>query len=69
MTRVKKGDREGRKLIRGQWVYREPSEWLVVNVPAVVSRELFDKVQERLREHDASMFRFRRKPAVSHGSR
>jgi site-specific DNA recombinase len=27
MTRVKKGDREGKKLIRGQWVYRDPSEW------------------------------------------
>jgi DNA invertase Pin-like site-specific DNA recombinase len=47
MTRVKKGDREGRKLIRGQWVYRDPSDWLAVTVPAIVSRELFDKVQAR----------------------
>jgi hypothetical protein len=23
MTRVKKGDREGKKLVRGQWVYRD----------------------------------------------
>jgi site-specific DNA recombinase len=53
MTRVKKGDREGKKLIRGQWVYRDPSEWIAVNEPAIVSREVFDKVQERLREHDA----------------
>jgi hypothetical protein len=53
MTRIKKGDRESKKLIRGQWVYRDPSEWLAVTVPAIVSRELFDKVQERLREHDA----------------
>jgi site-specific DNA recombinase len=53
MTRVKKGDREGKKLVRGQWVYRDPSEWMAVKVPAIVSRELFDKVQERLREHDA----------------
>jgi hypothetical protein len=52
MTRVKKGDREGKKLVRGQWVYRHPSEWLAVNVPAIVSRELFDKVQEQLRQHD-----------------
>jgi Recombinase/Alpha/beta hydrolase domain len=53
MTRVKKGDREGKALIRGQWVYREPSEWIAVTVPAIVSREVFDKVQEQLREHDA----------------
>jgi hypothetical protein len=53
MTRVKKGDREGKKLIRGQWVYRDPSEWLAVTVPPIVSRELFDKVQELLRKHDA----------------
>jgi site-specific DNA recombinase len=53
MMRVKKGDREGKKLVRGQWVYRDPSEWLAVTVPAIVSRELFDKVQDQLREHDA----------------
>jgi hypothetical protein len=51
MTRVKKGDREGRKLVRGQWVYRDPSEWMAVKVPAIVSRELFDQVQARLRTH------------------
>src|SRR6516162_9150219 len=51
MTRVKKGDREGRKLVRGQWVYRDPSEWIAVKVPAIVSRELFDQVQARLRTH------------------
>jgi site-specific DNA recombinase len=51
MTRVKKSDREGRKLIRGQWVYRDPSEWIAVKVPAIVSRELFDQVQARLRTH------------------
>jgi site-specific DNA recombinase len=52
MTRVKKGDRQGKKLIRGQWVYRERPDWIAVNVPAIVSRELFDQVQEKLREHD-----------------
>jgi site-specific DNA recombinase len=51
MTRVKKGDREGKKLIRGQWVYRDPSEWIAVKVPAIVTRELFDQVQARLRTH------------------
>jgi hypothetical protein len=51
MTRVKKGDREGRKLIRGQWLYRDPSEWIAVKVPAIVTRELFDQVQARLRTH------------------
>jgi hypothetical protein len=53
MTRVKKGDRQGKKLIRGQWVYRERPDWIAVSVPAIVSRELFDKVQQRLRQHDA----------------
>jgi site-specific DNA recombinase len=53
MTRVKKGDRQGKKFIRGQWVYRDRSDWIAVKLPAIVSRELFDKVQEKLREHDA----------------
>src|SRR6516164_7046489 len=53
MTRVKKGDRQGKKLIRGQWVYRERPDWIAVNVPAIVSRELFDTVQEKLRHHDS----------------
>jgi site-specific DNA recombinase len=51
ITRVKKSDREGKKLIRGQWLYRDPSEWIAVKVPAIVSRELFDQVQARLRTH------------------
>ena len=45
--RVKKGDRDGKNLIRGQWVYRDASEGIAVNVPAIVSRQLFDKVQEQ----------------------
>jgi DNA invertase Pin-like site-specific DNA recombinase len=51
MTRVKKGDREGKRLIRGQWLYRDPSDWIAVKVPAIVSHELFDQVQARLRTH------------------
>jgi hypothetical protein len=53
MSRVKKGDREGKKLVRGQWVYRDHSDWIAVKVPAIVSRGLFDKAQELLRKHDA----------------
>src|SRR6516225_3631523 len=53
MTRVKKGDRQGKKLIRGQWVYRERSDWIAVKVPAIVSREIFNAVQQRLSQHDA----------------
>jgi hypothetical protein len=53
MTRVKKGDRQGKKLVRGQWVYRDRSDWIAVKVPAIVSREIFDTVQQRIRQHDA----------------
>jgi hypothetical protein len=38
-------------VIRGKWVYRDRAEWIAVNVPAIVSRELFDKVQDKLRQH------------------
>jgi site-specific DNA recombinase len=30
-------------------VYRDREEWIAVKVPAIISQELFDKVQERLR--------------------
>jgi site-specific DNA recombinase len=46
-------NREGKKVVRGQWIFRDRSDWIAVKVPAIVSRELFDQVQERLREHDA----------------
>jgi hypothetical protein len=45
-------NREGKKVIKGKWVYRDRAEWIAVQVPAIVSRELFDKVQERLALHD-----------------
>ena len=38
-------------MIRGKWVYRDRAEWIAVKVPAIVSRELFDKVQEKLAQH------------------
>jgi site-specific DNA recombinase len=41
----------GRQLIRGRSVYRDRAEWIAVKVPAIISRELFDKVQEKLAEH------------------
>jgi site-specific DNA recombinase len=52
ITAVTEANRKGNKMIRGKWVYRDRAEWIAVNVPAVVSRELFDKVQERLALHD-----------------
>ena len=32
-------------------MYRDRAEWIAVKVPAIVSRELFDEVQEKLRLH------------------
>jgi site-specific DNA recombinase len=46
-------NREGKKVIRGKWIFRDRQDWIAVSVPAIVSRELFDKVQDHLREHDA----------------
>jgi hypothetical protein len=46
-------NREGKKVIRGKWIFRDRPNWIAVTVPAIVSRELFDKVQEQLRHHDA----------------
>jgi site-specific DNA recombinase len=48
LTRATEASREG----RGRWVYRDRSEWIPVKVPPIVSRELFDKVHEKLRVHD-----------------
>jgi site-specific DNA recombinase len=42
----------GAKRIHGRFVYRDQKEWIPVCVPAIVSRDLFDTVQERLRRHD-----------------
>jgi site-specific DNA recombinase len=51
MTGVRESTADGTRQIR-KWPkmeYRDRAEWIGVNVPAIVSRELFDKVQERLR--------------------
>jgi site-specific DNA recombinase len=52
ITSAKNAAPESKKLIRGRWVERDREEWIPVKVPAIVSRELFDKVQELLARHD-----------------
>jgi site-specific DNA recombinase len=52
ITKATEANREGKKLIRGKWVLRDREEWIAVKVPAIVSRELFDQVQEKLRRHN-----------------
>jgi DNA invertase Pin-like site-specific DNA recombinase len=52
ITAATETNRKGKEVIRGKWVYRDRAEWIAVTVPAIVSRELFDKVQERLAQHD-----------------
>jgi hypothetical protein len=52
LTAAKDGNREGKQVVRGKWIYRDPAEWIAVQVPAIVSRELFDEVQERLRQYE-----------------
>jgi hypothetical protein len=62
MTMVKDAPGEKRRSKRGTCVYRDPSEWIGVKVPAIVCQEVFDKAQERLR-HSAERSR---QPAVHH---
>jgi site-specific DNA recombinase len=52
ITAATDASREGKKLIKGRWVYRNRTEWIAVKVPAIVSRELFDQVQQKLSRHD-----------------
>jgi hypothetical protein len=52
ITRAAEATREGRQVIRGRWVYRDRSEWIPVKVPPIVSRELFERVHEKLRLHE-----------------
>jgi site-specific DNA recombinase len=51
ITAATEAVREGKEVIRGKWVFRDRAEWIAVNVPAMVSRELFDRVQGKLRQH------------------
>jgi hypothetical protein len=41
--------RDAQKVIKGKWMLRDQADWIAVTVPAIVSRDLFDTVQERLR--------------------
>lgn len=41
--------RDGSVHKRGGYYARDPSEWIAVKVPAIVSQELFDRVQERIK--------------------
>jgi Recombinase/Recombinase zinc beta ribbon domain len=50
MTRAEIPGGKAEKL--GKLVCRDQSEWIPVSVPAIISWELFDKVQERLARHD-----------------
>src|SRR5215470_10325373 len=52
ITAATEMNRKGRQVIRGTWVLRDRTDWISVNVPAIVSRELFDQVQEKLRRHE-----------------
>jgi DNA invertase Pin-like site-specific DNA recombinase len=52
ITRAPEASRESVQVIHGRWVYRDRAEWIPVKVPAIVSRELFEIVHERLRLHE-----------------
>jgi site-specific DNA recombinase len=52
ITAATEVSREGRQVIRGRWVYRDRAEWIAVKVPAIVPRELFETVHEKLRLHE-----------------
>jgi site-specific DNA recombinase len=43
--------RDGSVHKRGGYYARDPAEWIAVKVPAIVSQELFDRVQERIKEN------------------
>ena len=51
ITAATEAAREGKEVFRGKWVYRDRAEWIAVSVPAIISRELFEKVQYKLRQH------------------
>ena len=52
ITGATEAARQGKQVIRGKWVLRDRTEWIAVEVPAIVPRELFEKVQQRLRQHE-----------------
>jgi len=50
-TMVKEPSDPFRKLKYGKEVFRDKSEWIPVKVPRIVSKELFEKVQNRFKEN------------------
>ena len=52
LTRATEPSCKSRQVIRGRWVYRDRSEWIPVTVPAIVPRELFETVHEKLLRHE-----------------
>jgi len=52
ITAATEASRKGTQVIRGRWVYRDRAEWIPVTVPAIVPRELFETVREKLRLHE-----------------
>jgi hypothetical protein len=47
---------------RSTYIPKDRSEWIAVKVPAIVSQELFDTVQERLGQNKQRYLR----PAIQH---
>jgi hypothetical protein len=45
---TKWGEKGGLTRKRKRMEYRDPSEWIAIKVPAIVSQQLFDQVQARL---------------------
>jgi site-specific DNA recombinase len=41
ITAATEANREGNQVIRGKWVFRDRTEWIAINVPAIVSRGTF----------------------------
>jgi site-specific DNA recombinase len=44
--------KEAKRVFKGRWMFRDRADWIAVAVPAIVTRELFDAVQARLRTHN-----------------
>lgn len=51
MKHFKRTDDPLVKIKYGKKVYRDKSEWIGVSVPAIVSKEVFDKAQQRLEDN------------------
>src|SRR5262249_28913525 len=52
ITHATEANPEGKHVVGGKWIFRDRAEWIPVKVPAIISQELFDDVQEKLRRHE-----------------